>query len=104
MRSEAGTTASRFISRLLKRSHPDSNCFWPAGLSTVAISPSLSQYLSLIALLCLQGVSYLTVALGEGFFLSLHLKRIMNHWEKALMLIRLFFSPFGGNQMTEIQI
>lgn len=41
---------------------------------------------------------------GRMFFLSPYLKRIMNHWEKALLLIRLFFSIWGKSNDWNINL
>lgn len=66
--SDAGTTASRFIRCLFKRSQLLSDSFRPVGLSTVATSPSLPWCVFLVALICLQGVSSLLSVVPEECF------------------------------------
>lgn len=94
-RSKAGTIDSGFIRHVFNRSHLHSDCFRPM------ICPlgyfSLFPLISLPHCFNMSSGSFFSTRCGAGrmFSLSPHLKRIMNHWKKALLLIRLFFLHLG---------
>lgn len=87
VRSEAGTTASRFVRRLFKWSHPDSTASgqWVAVCPLGLVLPLFPNVSFPKLYYVFGGISFLlVVVLGEGFSHS-SLKENYNHWEKKLL-------------------
>lgn len=91
---------SRFIRHLFSWSHPNSDAFGPVGCPLWLFLPLSPHCLNMSS-----GSSFSSqCGAGRMFFLSPYLKRIMNHWEKALLLIRLFFSIWGKSNDWNINL